>query len=135
MTLRLAIQREFLPAHLQNDSAAELTRSTSEQPLPDSHRITTYLASGHELFSAMGARRDALGGGEMIIGADSLRTDGVWLWREDLRYYFSRYHITLPADFLAFIREHDYSVPKISTEELSRLSVERRQIFTRPTSS
>ncbi|MFF3845394.1 hypothetical protein [Streptomyces sp. NPDC002328] len=135
MVLRLAIHRDFLPRHLQDDPAVELGQlgqSMAADPLPDSARISAYLASGHELFSAMGARRDVVTREKLILGADSLRTDGTWLWREDLRHYFDRYHVLLPDDFVALVRERRYAVPSISPEDLRQLSEERRAILSAP---
>ncbi|MFF4277073.1 hypothetical protein [Streptomyces sp. NPDC001536] len=129
MVLRLAIHRDFLPLRLQEESVAELAQSVSDKALPDSAEISAYLKSGPELFSAMGARRDILTGAELILGADSIRTDGDWLWREDLHYYFSRYHVRLPEEFIALIRERRYEVPQLSAEQLRELSEERRAIL------
>jgi hypothetical protein len=67
----------------------------------------------------MGAQADVLDPeGPTLVGAGSLLTDGVWLWREDLAYYVATYHLALPRDFLARVRELGYRPPKVPESRL-----------------
>lgn len=72
----------------------------------------------------MGAERDVISGDEWVGGAGSLVTDGEWVWPVDLVHYLSRYHIALPADFLAHVRKSDYRVPAVSDERAREIMAE-----------
>lgn len=104
----------------------DFTRETRE---PDEDRIVQYLRDGEELFSAMGTVGDILGSDERILGGDSVFTDGEWIWRGDLWFYLSRYHVRLPDDFLARVREQGYKLPVVDEARLISLSDELQEIL------
>lgn len=74
-------------------------------------KITEYLLAGHEIFSVMGSSADTLGSGKSILGGDSILSDGEWFWRGDLWFYVWNYHVQLPGEFLARMRENGYLMP------------------------
>ncbi|AKA05129.1 hypothetical protein SAZ_23795 [Streptomyces noursei ZPM] len=100
-----------------------------EKGEPDEDRIVQYLRDGEELFSAMGAVGDILGSEERILGGDSIFTDGEWIWRGDLWFYLSRYHVRLPNEFLTRVREHGYALPVVDEARLISLSDELHEIL------
>ncbi|MFE1770254.1 hypothetical protein [Streptomyces sp. NPDC059008] len=104
----------------------DFTQETGE---PDENRIVQYLRAGEELFSAMGTVSDVLGSDERILGGDSVLTDGEWIWRGDLWFYLSRYHVRLPDDFLSRVREHGYALPVVDEARLISLSDELHEIL------
>ncbi|MET8662832.1 hypothetical protein ABZV87_00700 [Streptomyces tendae] len=85
----------------------------------DEHRLVEYLRRGAGIWSEMGAQADVLDPeGPVLVSAGSLLTDGVWLWRDDLAYYVDRYHLALPGDFVACVRELGYSPPEVPESRL-----------------
>ncbi|MGX9886640.1 hypothetical protein [Streptomyces sp. NPDC002276] len=82
----------------------------------DEDRVLGYLESAREIYTTMGARRDALDGDEWIAGSESLLTDGSWIWPVDLVHYVRRHHVALPQEFLEHIRANGYTVPAVSDE-------------------
>ncbi|SOE12109.1 hypothetical protein SAMN06272775_3093 [Streptomyces sp. 2323.1] len=102
---------------------------TREKGQPDEDRIVQYLRAGEELFSAMGTVGDILGSDERILGGDSVFTDGEWIWRGDLWFYLSRYHLRLPDEFLTRARENGYALPVLDEARLIALSDELQEIL------
>ncbi|MFF0591063.1 hypothetical protein ACFYWD_34415 [Streptomyces sp. NPDC003781] len=85
----------------------------------DEHRLVEYLRRGSGIWSEMGAQADVLDpGGPVLVGAGSLLTDGVWLWRDDLAYYVAKYHLVLPSDFVARARELGHRPPEVPASRL-----------------
>lgn len=100
-------------------SIRDAVRSAGE---PDEGRIVEYLRRGTGLWSEMSAGPDVLDPeGPVLTGTGSLRTDGTWLWREDLRYYLSTYHLALPAEFLAHVRRLGYAPPPVAEARLTEI--------------
>ncbi|MEU9217001.1 hypothetical protein AB0D47_10710 [Streptomyces sp. NPDC048376] len=83
------------------------------------HRLVGYLRRGSGIWSEMGAEADVLDPeAPTLVSGGSLLTDGVWLWRDDLAYYVDRYHLALPADFVARVRELGYTPPEVPESRL-----------------
>ncbi|MFI1306905.1 hypothetical protein [Streptomyces sioyaensis] len=104
----------------------DFTRETRE---PDEDRIVQYFRDGEELFSAMGTVGDVLGSNERILGGDSVFTDGEWVWRGDLWFYLSRYHVRLPDGLPTRVREQEYTLPVVDEARLISLSDEVQEIL------
>ena len=47
-----------------------------------------------------------------------LRTDGVWVWPNDLAYYVKNYQVSLPMDFLEHMAAHNWVPEELSPEQL-----------------
>lgn len=90
----------------------------SNKPEPDAHRISQYLHKGEIICSIMGVDPDVFEPTNNIIGA-SVKSDGIWVWRTALTYYFSKYHIRLQPAFLQHIRNHNYQIPDTPTDDLT----------------
>ncbi|KIE23733.1 mucin [Streptomyces sp. MUSC 125] len=102
-------------------SLHDAVRSTGPE---DEDRVLVYLESALEIYSTMGARRDALTGDEWIAGSESLLTDGTWIWPIDLVHYVRRHHVALPHEFLDHIRANDYTVPAVPDERAREVFAE-----------
>ncbi|MFJ5776554.1 hypothetical protein [Streptomyces sp. NPDC093094] len=91
----------------------------------DEDRIAGYLRGGTGIWSEMSAGPDVLDPeAPDLTGIGSLYTDGTWIWREDLAYYLSKYHVTLPADFLGHARGLGYSAPRVPDSRLIEIATE-----------
>lgn len=120
MIKRVGFFREFAPQDV-DPSAPSVHDAVRPYGLHDESGLLAYLASGTEIFSAMGAERDAITGDEWIPGAGSLVTDGTWMWPVELRHYVERYHAELPEEFMAAVRAARYSAAPVTrrrTEEI-----------------
>ena len=50
----------------------------------------------------------------------SYRTDGIWLWLDDLDYYVLHHHVRLPDSFVKHMENINYKAPQI-TLDMERL--------------
>jgi hypothetical protein len=90
---------------------------------PDERRIAEYLGQGTGLWSEMSAGPDVLDPEAPVLSSiGSLRTDGTWLWREDLPYYLSTYHLALPAEFLGHVRRLGHTPPPVAETRLVEIA-------------
>ncbi|MEU5693283.1 hypothetical protein [Actinosynnema sp. NPDC020468] len=94
---------------------------TGDEREPDADRITHYLSNGSVIYEIMGVRPDLFEPTKTIIGS-SVTTDGVWVWRDGLAYYFRKYHVRLEPEFLAHIRSQDYQVPPVPIDRMTELA-------------
>jgi len=90
--------RELKHGRSEGPSLREVVRKSGE---PGESRIATYLRKSPILLHAVGPVRDVLEPNGGFICAPNVHTDGVYAWPEDLAYYIERYHVALPAEFLA----------------------------------
>jgi hypothetical protein len=51
----------------------------------------------------------------------SYRSDGKWLWLDDLDYYIIHHHVRLPDNLIIHIEENKYTPPEQVTENLDDL--------------
>ncbi|MFF4159449.1 hypothetical protein [Streptomyces sp. NPDC001678] len=96
----------------------------TDAPQPNEQDVAAYLRGGHTLFASMGVVDDVLGSGEGIVGGSSLFTDGEWVWRGDLWFYATTYHLRLPEEFTSKIHAAGYAVPPVAQERLMELTDE-----------
>lgn len=90
---------------------------------PDEERALSYLAGGVEIYSVMGPEEDAISG-EWIADGGCLFTDGEWVWHGYLVHYLSRYHISLPEEFLDHVRKSEYKAPVVPDERAREIMAE-----------
>ncbi|MBV2356448.1 hypothetical protein KUM39_19040 [Streptomyces sp. J2-1] len=117
MIKRAGFYREIGGRSATPDDAPSLRDAVQDSGPWDEDRILAYLESAPEIYTTMGAERDALTGDEWITGAGSLVTDGTWLWPTDLVHYVRRHHAALPQEFLDHIRATNYTVPTVPDEQ------------------
>ncbi|MFE4702008.1 hypothetical protein ACFRIC_33565 [Streptomyces sp. NPDC056738] len=89
---------------------------------PDEAAVLGYLRGGAGIWSETSAGADVLDpGGPVMTGIGSLYTDGSWVWRQDLAYYLGTYHVSLPPDFLAHVRDSRHRVPPVPEARLTEI--------------
>lgn len=98
-------------------------------PLPDVDQVLAYLKAGHGLIAMMDLQDDVIDGSRQVMNGSSIRTDGDWLWREDLAYYVERHNVAVPAEFLELIRRRDYLVPELDEVTLEECTVEAEHLM------
>ncbi|MGI5427830.1 hypothetical protein [Streptomyces sp. CA-179760] len=106
----------------ETGSIKDAVRASGE---PDENRILEYLRRGTGIWSEMSAGPDVLDhGAPLLPGIGSLFTDGTWIWREDLPYYVTKYHLSLPDDFVEHIRALSYEAPPVSESRLIEIATQ-----------
>lgn len=83
----------------------------SDTPQENEERIIAYLHAGAGLFGRSGFVEDVLdpdGPASMTVSAF---TDGVYFWLSTLAYYVRKYHLRLPADFIAHMAAMNWTPP------------------------
>ncbi|KPI06399.1 hypothetical protein OV450_3769 [Actinobacteria bacterium OV450] len=100
-----------------------------QYPAVDEADVARYLGTGHELIVFMGAVGDILGSDYRILGGDNIVTDGEWVWRADIDFYLTHYHLALPEEFLRKARENQYAAPDVSRDQLLKIDEEVHMIL------
>lgn len=80
------------------------------QPQDEEARIVEYLNSGELFIFCPGVRFDAVFPSDLIIGTGSVKTDGTWVWPDTLPYYVSKYHVRIPPEFIAHMRQQHWMI-------------------------
>jgi hypothetical protein len=106
--------------------APSLREAVRPNAHPEEERIVAYLKAGVGLAGVGKYVGDVLNPAARFAVSPSLLTDGVWLWRADLPYYVATYHVELPDEFVAHMRQNGWAVPVLNEAEESRLG---RQLF------
>ncbi len=89
-----------------------LRESVRDRREKDERKLIAYLKKGVFLFACPELGRDVLDESARLTLIPHILTDGVWVWRGDLRYYVKKYHVELPEDFLFHVRSRLYTPPK-----------------------
>ncbi len=71
-------------------------------------RVGSYLRECTEISSTSRINFPDPYNGELIDGAISGRTDGVWNWLDDLPDYIEKYQVAIPLSFLNHIEKNNY---------------------------
>lgn len=90
---------------------AELHRLRSRSSHPDKLSILEYLRSGVDAGAVMMIDYDYACEPKATIGAIVLKSDGRWIWPNSLAYYFEKYDVQLPEQFVLDMRSLDWVVP------------------------
>jgi hypothetical protein len=113
---RLGFFDEFIQTPGQEGSIRDAVRGVA---LGDAADIARYLDSGPLALAFVDTPVDVIDGVTKIPEGGSLLTDGTWVWGTSLSYYFRRYNIALPDDFLRWVRSRNYVNPWDGLEDLS----------------
>ena len=100
--------RELKHGRADGPSLREAMRDKSK---PGEARIAAYLRAAPILLHALGPVTDVLDPKGDYICAPNIHTDGTYAWPEDLAYYVERYHVALPAEFLAHLAAAKWQAP------------------------
>jgi hypothetical protein len=55
------------------------------------------------------------------MGSISFRSDGIWLWLDDLPEYIDKFNVALPSAFLGNILQNQYVPPPVGKEAAKKL--------------
>jgi hypothetical protein len=105
---RVGFFRELKHGRTDGPSLREAMRDKGK---PGEARIAAYLRAAPIMFHALGPVTDVFTPKGDYICVPNIHTDGVYAWPEDLAYYVERYHVALPAEFLAHLAAAKWTAP------------------------
>lgn len=70
--------------------------------------------------------------GRIYHGSLSSRTDGVWVWWDDLSHYIKEHALVIPDGMLSHIQANHYSPPLVEDVNVKRFEWPRLSIETKP---
>lgn len=76
-------------------------------------RIVNYLKAGTLIAIAAGPAYDLMSSTSVLAIPPNIRTDGRWVWTEDVAYYVERYRMMIPTDFLDVMRRNEWRSPVV----------------------
>lgn len=131
----LAFYAELFPGD-PRCAARSLKTTLRDAPMVDADRVAQYLMNGVRVVDADHGTDDVITGrirkpaSRFLLGGPTLVTDGAWVWRRDLVYYVTNYHVALDESFVARAREHDFTVPEVPDSRLAAIEawVEREHV-------
>jgi hypothetical protein len=95
--------------------ARSIIEFLQNDPVIDEDKVTKYLNAGKTIISMMQWLSDVIDK-QTSIGPCGYKTDGIWIWRSDLSYYVSKYHLKLNDEFLQYIKAKNYLLDSEFTE-------------------
>lgn len=133
----------FLTRHEDDEFAQEFHELTSGNSVsPYREQVISYLKQGHLCIAWMGfvvdmdnpdekdeASEAALDAAE-VMGYSAVYTDGTWFWPEYIIGYLKKYpQFYINPAFIEHIKNHDFSPPSLTKEQLSEIEKELDVIF------
>jgi len=90
---------------------------------PDEEKIIAYLEQGIGLAGRSGYLRDVLNPSFVGLTSHTL-TDGAYVWSSYLAYYVKKYHLRLPSEVIAHMKENGWKVPNEDSININDLKIE-----------
>lgn len=75
---------------------------STDQPIPEKEIVLRYLKETPDVAAAPAILRDVFTG-ESLHMELLARSDGVYIWRSDIAYYFEKYDLKLPNEFIEYV--------------------------------
>lgn len=75
-------------------------------------KICKYLNSGYVLAACGSVVNDIICPEKGVIGPPDDVTDGKWIWPADLAYYVENYNLKLQDEFIDYMSENSWCIPK-----------------------
>lgn len=91
---------------------------------PDEANIFRYLIEGETLAATGSMVDDYFDKRKTRISPLEIATDGRWVWPRDLAYYVANYHVCLPPEFIGYMRDCGWEVPRLTKEEMESVEEE-----------
>lgn len=107
------------------DDANDLTLvdAIAESPQENEEKIVAYLHNSICLGWRMGFKADALDPSSKVALFAHPYTDGMYYWTSHLAHYVEKYHLRLPADFVAHMASRDWKPPTRDQVDADSLEV------------
>jgi len=114
------IWREYGPAYHECPSARDFVDPEATATY-DKARLREYLSKAEVVASTSRHSFPCPFSGQRLTGSISFRTDGRWLWLDDLPDYVDNFDIALPSAFLKNIEQNDYTPPPVDPSVMKTL--------------
>ena len=96
-------------------------RTGNELNINEKKLVLAYLKNGFVVATTSRLAFPCVITGKRFSGSISYRTDGHWLWFDDLGYYVECFGVALPLRMLEHIRANQYTIPQVSQVEVDSL--------------
>lgn len=96
-------------------------------PHPDKSRILNYLENGIPFLASSAKFMDVLdvNNSKMIKKHYSRggvwRTDGEWVWNDEIVYYIEKYNVSVPSEFVLHMKKNDWTIHENIVVDKKRL--------------
>ena len=87
----------------------------------DIDKITRYLETAQIVSTTSRANFPCVLTGRRFSGSLSYRTDGEWLWPDDLAYYVREQRVSLPLELVTMMENYKYQPPVVPQEAIQKL--------------
>jgi hypothetical protein len=115
--LWFGVWAEYGPAYEKCPSALAFV-SPEVNRRYDKQRLRHYLCSAPEIAATSRSAFPNPFTGQRLPGSISFRTDGKWLWLDDLADYVDYHQVAIPDAWLADIVASNYNPPEIVSDEV-----------------
>jgi hypothetical protein len=82
-------------------------------------RLKDYICNGYVVASTSRNNFPSPFTGEGKTGSISFRTDGKWIWLDDIYEYIVKYHLVIPNIWYKEIKNKDFTLPILSEDQLA----------------
>lgn len=87
----------------------------------DVKRLCNYLETAHVIATTSRRNFPCLITGERFDGSLSCRTDGVWVWWDDLSHYVKEHGLFLPREMSLNVEKNLYMPPPVDGRDIEKL--------------
>lgn len=87
----------------------------------DKDKLLYYLDSGIEIASTSKSSFPSPIDGNIEIGSLSLRTDGEWLWLENISDLIKSFDVVIPIAFYENIQKNRFRIPRVTEKQKKKL--------------
>lgn len=87
----------------------------------DKDLLCGYLKNGIVLTSTSRKNFPSPFNREVVMGSISFRTDGTWIWLDNIVDFIQSNNLIIPQNWLAFIRQNNFTIPEIPDKQLKNL--------------
>ncbi len=94
-----------------------LSRLQQPSPHPEKARVLNYLRSARVVTLIPGVFHDELDAARPIIDSPHEVSDGNWTWTLDVPFYFDKYNIRLPDEFVSHMQSNAWKCPDANPED------------------
>ncbi|MEO1245768.1 MAG: hypothetical protein AAFX56_08835 [Pseudomonadota bacterium] len=87
----------------------------------DKKRIAHYLDTAHLIATTSRIQFPCAISGHRFFGSVSYRTDGQWLWLDDLSHYVIEHGVCIPPEMMEHMRTYHFEPPEVTEKQIEKL--------------
>jgi hypothetical protein len=104
------------------DGVPQLSPHLEKDGAEDASEIIDFLEKGTLVLRSAGCSEDWLDAERKEVVPIGFRTDGEWIWADELAYYIKAYGVMPPNEFVAYIRAQGYVPKEASPDKVQEAS-------------